>query len=519
MIEGSTIGALVDPLRGRTWRPQEIRHELVCRLVYYQSLGMKAADSVFLHYGNSVEFFIDLLAIWRLGACAIPLDPHLTAFEVETIARTARPRFSLWQGSPDPQCASPLAGMGIVVAECPAWSAPGRVPAFDYRSLSPSVSLDQNALILFTSGTTNQPKGVVHSHRSLQARWMSLRFSLGVTGFSRTLCLLPTHFGHGLICNCLFPWLMGQDLYILPSFKADLLMQLGTLIDQHGITCLSSVPAMWRLALKTARPPESGSLQRVFCGSAPLSASLWAGIQQWSGTTQVVNAYGITETASWLGGTTLPDVVPVDGLVGEIWGGTVKILRSGSTANPPGDAEECPRGEPGHIWVNTPALMKGYLGRADLTVQVVSHGWFVTGDIGFLDDDGFLHLSGREREEINKGGMKVHPADIDMVVERFEHTVDVCAFAYDDALQGEDIGIAVVLEPDTNETRRGLYDWTLQHLNSHRVPRRWYVIEKIPRSARGKVNRASIAQSCALLKPSDVRGRFVPAGLGVRDQA
>jgi acyl-CoA synthetase (AMP-forming)/AMP-acid ligase II len=209
----------------------------------------------------------------------------------------------------------------------------------------------------------------------------------------------------------------------------------------------------------------------------------------------------------------------VGGLVGETWGGTVKILQSGSTAHPPGDAEECPRGESGHIWVNTPALMKGYLGREDLTAQVVSHGWFVTGDIGFLDDDGFLHLSGREREEINKGGMKVHPTDIDMVVERFEHTVDVCAFAYDDALQGEDIGIAVVLEPNTTETRRGLYEWTLQHLGSHRVPRRWYVIDAIPRSSRGKVNRASIAQSCALLKPSDVRSRSVPAGVAVREQA
>ena len=248
MIEGLTVGALVDPLTGRTWNPQAIRHELVCRLAYYQSLGMKAGDSVFLHYGNTVEFFIDLLAVWGLGACAIPLDPQLTAFQVETIARTARPRFSLWNGSPDRQVSAPLAGMDIIVAESPAWSALGRVPAFDHRSLSGSVTLDQNALILFTSGTTHEPKGVVHSHRSLQARWMSLRLCVGTSRFSRTLCLLPTHFGHGLICNCLFPWLTGQDLYILPSFKPDLLMQLGTLIDEHGITCRRLFPRCgdWR---------------------------------------------------------------------------------------------------------------------------------------------------------------------------------------------------------------------------------------------------------------------------------
>jgi acyl-CoA synthetase (AMP-forming)/AMP-acid ligase II len=183
----------------------------------------------------------------------------------------------------------------------------------------------------------------------------------------------------------------------------------------------------------------------------------------------------------------------VDGLVGKIWGGTVKILQSGSTAHPPGDAEECPQGEPGHIWINTPALMKGYLGREDLTARVVSHGWFVTGDIGFLDDDGFLHLSGREREEINKGGMKVHPTDIDMVVERFEHTVDVCAFAYEDALQGR-ISASPSCSSRTPPKPGAVINGRCS-TRQPRLPRRWYVIDAIPRSSRQGQSRG-IAQSC-----------------------
>jgi acyl-CoA synthetase (AMP-forming)/AMP-acid ligase II len=311
--------------------------------------------------------------------------------------------------------------------------------------------------------------------------------------------LLPTHFGHGLICNSLFPWLFGQDLYILPPFRADLLVQLGTLLDRHGITFLSSVPSVWRLALKTARPPATRTLQRVFCGSAPLSASLWKCIQEWTGTREVFNAYGITETGSWLAGTTLADFEPEDGLVGEPWGGVIRILKSRETRIPPWRAEACPTGESGYVWVNTPALMKGYLEREDLTDQVVSQGWFMTGDIGLVDDRGRLFLRGREREEINKGGMKIYPADIDGVAERFEDTRDVCTFAYADALHGENIGIAVVLESGSEDSLRRLRDWCARHLANHQMPQRWYLLDEIPRTSRGKINREAVAQQCARL--------------------
>src|SRR4029077_7542471 len=119
-------------------------------------------------------------------------------------------------------------------------------------------------------------------------------------------------------------------------------------------------------------------------------------------------------------------------------GGVISVLKSKSTDIAPGFAESCKPGESGYVWVNTPALMRGYLDRDDLTREVVVQGWFVTGDIGLADDRGYLYLRGREREEINKGGMKIYPSDIDSVVERFEETTDVCTFAFDEPLQGED---------------------------------------------------------------------------------
>lgn len=496
---GMPTGALTEPLSGRTWDPPTVEREILRRVLHYRALGVGPGDRVFLHNGNTLEFFGDLLAVWHLGACAVPVDSRLTAFEVETIVQAFEPRASVWHELPDQQLAVRLAALGATVLASPP-AERNRPP--ERAEIPPSaLALDDPALILLTSGTTGQPKGVVHTHRSLAARWMGLGQSLELAPFRRTLCLLPTHFGHGLICNCLFPWLAGQDLFVLPPFRPDTIVQLGRIVDEHGITFLSSVPTVWRLALKTAAPPTRGSLAWVFCGSAPLSAALWSDVRDWSRTAKVTNAYGITETGSWVAGSAMLDVAPADGLIGQPWGASIRVLREPTGEEPPARAHACAPGEAGQVWIRTPALMQGYYRRPDLTREAVRDGWFHTGDIGLLDERGLLFLRGRAREEINKGGMKVYPADIDAVVERFPGVRDVCTFAYEDEVLGEDVGIAVVLERASDETLVELQAWTAAHLAQHQLPRRWYVADEIPRSSRGKVNRAQVARVCAGLAP------------------
>jgi acyl-CoA synthetase (AMP-forming)/AMP-acid ligase II len=122
-----------------------------------------------------------------------------------------------------------------------------------------------------------------------------------------------------------------------------------------------------------------------------------------------------------------------------------------------------------------------------------------------LDERGILYLRGREREEINKGGMKIYPGDIDTVAEQYEQTLDVCTFGYEEPLYGENIAIAVVLQSSSDENFRGLYNWLRQHLAKFQMPQRWYLLEEIPRTSRGKINRSKVAQECASLKPIDHR--------------
>jgi len=491
------VGRLVEPLTDRRWEPPEIIGRCRSRAAYFASRGLAPQDRVFLHHGNTLEFFIDLLAVWDLGACAVPLDGRLTAYEIATLAQATGPKLSVWKEAPPNATTRALSGLGVEIVTSDEAAAPEAAPTHHSGFSAP----DDDVLILFTSGTTGKPKGVVHTRRSLEARWSSLQGALGIESFRRTLCLLPTHFGHGLICNSLFPWLLGQDLYVLPPFRVDILVGLGAMIDRYGITFLSSVPTVWRVALKTAKPPERGSLRRVFCGSAPLSEALWRLVQRWSGAKEVMNVYGITETGSWLAGTTVRDAAPEDGLIGEVWGGDLAVLPSSETKVSPASSERCKPDEEGYVWIKTPALMKGYLGRDDLTAEVVRDGWFSTRDIGAIDKRGYLYLRGRASEEINKSGQKIHPGDIDGVIESFGETVDVCTFGFADPLHGEDVGVAVVLKSSAEEALVRLYQWTGERLAVHRMPQRWYLVKNLPRGSAGKLNRREVADLCETLAP------------------
>jgi len=492
-------GHLVEALTGRRWDPASVRREVSARSARYQRRGLQAGERVSLHLGNRLEFFAELLAVWRLGGCVVPVDGRLTAFEVERLFAAVAPRFAVVDDVVGPSLAGTrVEGVEVIDATepCPAATTRPRERARP----------EDDALILFTSGSTSEPRGVVHTHASLRARRAALEERLGLASYARTLCLLPTHFGHGLICNSLFPWLAGQDLFITPPFRADILMRLGSLVDDHQITCLSSVPALWRLVLRLTRPPRGATLRRVHCGSAPLPAALWDSVRGWAGTLDVFNTYGLTETASWVAGTSIGPFTPTDGLIGEPWGATIEVRRTPDAESVEADPSvRCAPGEVGHVWIRTAALMRGYLGRDDLTRRVVVDGWLATGDLGLLDERGRLYLHGRAREEINKGGIKISPAEVDAAAASFVKVSDACAFAVDDELYGQNVGLAVALSENGDTVVRELYSWMRERLAEAKLPVRCWVLEAIPRTDRGKLSREEVHEACAHRTPLDLR--------------
>ncbi|MEH6497434.1 MAG: class I adenylate-forming enzyme family protein [Pseudomonas marincola] len=423
-------------------------------------------DRVMICHGGSAGFVADLLAVWNLGAAAACINPTVTENEKQTLIDFVEPSVVL-NGYDLP-------------------------PTFinKNRSLNTgaSPSLDDPALYLFTSGTTGNPKGVEHSFRSLLSRLTLNMAHMGNVSTQRTLCPLPTHFGHGLIGNLLTPLLNGQDVILLDDKSPQGLSKIGEIIDENNITFLSSVPSFWKMVTRLSKPPQKETLQRVHVGSAPLSSDLWAAIGKWCGTDEVFNMYGITETANWIGGTSLSDGKSVDGLIGRVWGGSAMILNTET-------GEKSPTGD-GELLIQTPSLMSGYFRQPELTEAVLINGWFHTGDIGTIDAHGSIRITGRQKSEINRAGMKILPEEIDLLLERHNDIQEVCVFGLPDAISGERVAVACVLKDNITPDSKALQDWMGNLIRREAIPESWFFIDEIPKTDRGKINRNNVRDKC-----------------------
>ncbi len=471
------LGTIIDLGRGETWPPERLVEETRRRASLLRSRKVGLGARVIIAHGGTAEFFADLFAVWQVGACAACVHPELTEAQLENIIAFVEPAVVLVARG-ETRNGGSFAAM---------WLGEERRPAADEDTTTQALASDDPALILFTSGTTGEPKGVVHTHRSLASRVQLNRKHIGDDALARALCVLPTHFGHGLIGNCLTPLLAGDDLFLFPTRSVADISRIGPLIDEHGITFMSSVPALWNVALKASRKPTRGTLRQVHVGSAPLSARLWRGIIAWCGTDNVVNMYGITEMANWIAGASARSFAPEDGLVGRMWGGRAAVRREDGSIVPAGEGE---------LVIDSPSRMQGYFRRDDLTSAVLCDTWYCTGDTGAVDETGVIRLLGRRSEEINRAGVKIQPTEIERVLEAHPDIAEACCFALPDPVSGEIAAVALVAAGGGGLDVAAVRSWLAERLHREIAPERWYVLASLPRSDRGKVLRREVRERC-----------------------
>lgn len=434
--------------------------------------GLPARAPVVVGHPSALDTLATLFAAWVAGHPAIVVNPDLRAEERKNVVLHSGAVH--WFGP---------AGQGLTQTKPPQGQEVG----------DPALPLDRDeaALVLMTSGTTGVPRGIVHTIGSLDARLALNAAHIGEDILSRSLCVLPVFFGHGLIGNCLTPLAAGGTLFLWNSPDMDETRMLGEIIDRHEITFMSSVPTFWTLATRIATPPAK-PLKRLHVGSAPLSIAQWSSICEWNGTSEVFNMFGMTEAANWIGGASIKEADGRDGYVGRIWGGDYSVLGEDGRILPSG------RGE---VLVRSPSMMVEYLGETEKTSQAFHHGWFRTGDIGELGDDGALTLVGRIKSEINRAGIKVQAEEIDMLLERHPAIAQACAFAIPDPASGEAVAAAIVLKAGATADQESIKTWCRQRVRAEAVPAKLFFLSEIPTNDRGKIVREDVraaAENCGV---------------------
>lgn len=424
---------------------------------------------------NGLSAVVAFLAASIAGTAA-PLNPAYRYDEIRFSLEDTGARLLVVPADGADEARRAAADCGIPVVAAGTLAAPARVPPLS------GPSADQVALVLHTSGSTGRPKRVPLRHRHLvvSTRNVANTYALGPDDVS--LCVMPLFHVHGLVASVLAPLLSGGSVVVPSGFQP---FAFWRLVRHHGVTWYSAVPTVHQLLLARSgdeRPAGVEQLRFVRSCSAPLPPAVMARLESVFDV-PVLEAYGMTEAAHQVASNPLPPAARQAGTVGQGTGVDIGIVD--------GAGRHLPTGQPGEVVVRGPNVIDGYEGNPEANATSFIDGWFRTGDQGVVDAHGYLRLTGRLKELINRGGEKIAPAEIDEVLLAHPAVAEAVSFGVPHPTWGEEVAAAVVLARPVSESE--IVTWCRDRLADFKRPKTVHVVEAIPRTATGKVQRLSVA--------------------------
>jgi len=447
--------------------------------------GAKPGTPASIVLGNTLEYLVTFLAVTRMGGIAAPLNPAYTAKEFRFYMEDCGSRLAVL--SPDASAARKAAGdLGITVLE--ATSADRGTIIIKQNETDLTKSRDTTsptssdvALFLHTSGTTSRPKGVPLTHDNLLASLTNIRDTYQLTPDDVSMIVMPLFHVHGLLGAALATLSSGGTVVIPPRFTAS-----GFWPVQRATraTWYSAVPTIHKILLDRADDDDapSKSFRFIRSCSSPLSTAIFTNLEE-RFNAPVLEAYGMTEASHQMSSNPLPPSKRVPGTVGPGTGVQIAIMDEGGILVNEGVKAE--------VVIQGPNVMHCYNNNPTANAEAFTKGWFRTGDQGVLDKNGYLTLTGRLKELVNRGGEKISPIEVEDAIMLHPAVSEVVCFAMPDTKYGEVVHAAVVLNDKCDEHTIRVFCG--ERLAEFKVPDRVHLTDNLPRTATGKVQRRHVA--------------------------
>jgi acyl-CoA synthetase (AMP-forming)/AMP-acid ligase II len=486
-------------------RPSLTYHKLFAHLTdmkaVLQAKGVGPQDRVALVLPNGPEMAVAFLTV-ASTATAAPLNPAYRANEFEFYLEDLKAKALVIHADMESPARGVAQAQRIPVIELYSTleaeaglftlSEETPLPAASVRVTQPN----DIALVLHTSGTTSRPKLVPLSHANLLASAAHIVASLNLTDQDRCLNIMPLFHIHGLVGALLASIGSGGSVVCTPGLQTS---KFFNWLEAFSPTWYTAVPTMHQSLIAQANSHPNrmsrSSLRFIRSSSAALPLPVMQDLERIF-QCPVIEAYGMTEAAHQMATNPLPPAIRKPGSVGRAAGPEVSIVDE--------QGKRLPTGQTGEVAIRGRNVMGGYEHHQAANDSAFTDGWFRTGDEGYLDEEGYLYLTGRLKEIINRGGEKVAPREIDEQLLAHPAVAQAVTFALPHSTLGEDIAAAVVLERETTITPEELQKFLRDRLADFKIPQKIVILTEIPKGPTGKIQRIGLADKLAdQLKPAD----------------
>ncbi|EAT87765.1 hypothetical protein HBI56_119120 [Parastagonospora nodorum] len=460
------------------------------------NVGVSAQAAVSIALPNTYEFIVSFIAASWQRAIAAPLNPAYKQSEFEFYIDDLSSAIALVPKGAFAQDAAAVRAArkyNAAIAEC---YYNGSEVVLDVKETGKLAGKkaqlevaqpDDVALVLHTSGTTGRPKAVPLTHRNLLRTMKNIQGTYELTPKDRTMLVMPLFHVHGLLAGFLAPLASGGSVVVPLKFSATVFWKD---FAEHKANWYTAVPTIHQILLKNPIPSPKPEIRFIRSCSSPLSPKTFHELEKALGA-PVLEAYAMTEAAHQMTSNPLPPGQRKPGSVGLGQGVEVKILNDAGDEVPQGkEAEICIRGE---------NVTKGYLNNPSANASSFTKGgFFRTGDQGLMDADGYVIITGRIKELINKGGEKISPIELDNVIAQHPAVSEAVSFAIEDEMYGQDVGLAIVLKDGQTLNEGELRAWMSERLSKFKLAKKVFFTDIMPKTATGKIQRRLVAE--AMLK-------------------